>query len=58
MQIDTIFTPTSLVPKLFYPKRCVNYDKILFSTKLLKGPKDQKSANKAIKYHKVAKNPT
>ena len=27
MQKDTIFTPTSFLPKLFYPKKCVNYNK-------------------------------
>ena len=49
MEKDTIFTPTSCVPKLFYPKKCVNYDKNLLLTKLCKRPKIPKSANKAIK---------
>ena len=28
MQKDTVFAPTSFVPKSFYLKKCVNYDKI------------------------------
>ena len=50
MQKDTIFTPTSLMPKLFYPKKCVNYDIILFSTKLRKRPKRPKKCKQC---HKV-----
>ena len=49
MQKDTIFTPTSLVSKSFYPKKCVNYDKINFLTKLRKFQKDTKSAKKGQK---------
>ena len=55
MEKDTIFTPTSCVPKLFYPKKCVNYDKSEFSTNSLKGPKDQNSDKKC---QKVTKNST
>ena len=50
MQKDTIFTPTSLVPKLFYPKKCVNYDKTLFLTKLRKRSKRPKKCKEG---HKV-----
>ena len=39
MQKDKNVTPTSFVPKLFYPKKCVNYDKSEFSTNSVKGPK-------------------
>ena len=52
MEKDTIFTPTSCVPKLFYPKKCVNYDKSEFSTNSLKGSKDQNSE----KFQKERKN--
>ena len=55
MQKDTTFTPTSLMPKSFYPKKCVSYEKIKFSTKLRKMPKRHESAKKAKNYHKVAK---
>ena len=57
MQKDTIFTPTSLVPKLFYPKKCVNYDNSEFSKNSVKGPKDQNSEKKMlrsnIKFHNM-----
>ena len=46
MQKDTIFTLTSFVPKLFYPKKWVNYDKSEFSTNRVKGQKDQNSDKK------------
>ena len=49
MEKDTIYTPTSFVPKLFYPKKWLNYDKSDFSTKCVKGPKDQNSAKKCQK---------
>ena len=52
MQKDTIFTPTCLVPKLFYSKKCVNYDKVFFSTKLRKKPKRPKKCKHS---HKVTK---
>ena len=42
MQKDRIFKPTRLVPKLLYPKKCVNYNKISFLTKLCKRPKRPK----------------
>ena len=35
--------------KLIYPKKCVNYDKILFLTKLRKRPKRPKKCNKRPK---------
>ena len=46
MQKDTIFTPTSFVPKLFYLKTCINYDKSEFLTNSVKVPKDQNSDKK------------
>ena len=46
MQKDTMFPPTSFVPKLYYPKKCVNYKKSEFSTNSVKGPKDQNSDKK------------
>ena len=49
VQKDTIFTPTSLVPKLFHPKKCVNYDKILFLAKLRKRPKRPKKCKQGHK---------
>ena len=62
MQKDTIFTPTSLVPKLFYPKKCVNYDNILFSTKLRKRPKRPNKCKKGqkvnLRLQNVQKNAT
>ena len=45
----TIFTPTSLVPKSFYPKKCVNYNKIKLSTKMRKMPKRHKKFKKGQK---------
>ena len=45
-QKDTIFMPTSFVPKLFYPRKCVNYDKSEFLTNSVKVPKDQNSDKK------------
>ena len=32
--------------KLFYPKKCVNYDKSEFSSNSVTGPKDQNSDKK------------
>ena len=46
MQKDKNFTPTSFVPKIFYPKKCVSYDKSEFLTNSVKGPKYQNSDKK------------
>ena len=48
------------MPKLFSPKKCLNYDKSEFSTNRVKGPKDQNSDKKRprsnIKFHYVPGN--
>ena len=36
-------------PKIFYPKKCVKYDKSNLRQKSLKGPKDPNSAKNANK---------
>ena len=46
MKKDTIFTPKSFEPKLFYPKKWVNYNQSEFSTNSVKGPKDENSDKK------------
>ena len=33
MEKDNFLTQARFVPKLFYPKKCVNFDKIEFATK-------------------------
>ena len=49
MEKDTIFTPTSFVPKLFYPKKCVNQTKVNSQQNSVKGPTDPESAKKCQK---------
>ena len=49
MQEDTIFTPTSLVPNLFSQKSAKITTTFYSQQNCVKGPKDPKSANKAVK---------
>ena len=41
MQKDKFFTQTWFDPKIFYPKKCVNYDKSSLRQNSIKGPKSQ-----------------
>ena len=43
------FTPTWFDQKIFYPKKCVNYEKSNLQQNSVKGQKDQKSAKKCKK---------
>ena len=44
MQKDNFFTQRSFEPKLFYPKKCVNYDKSTLRQNIVKGPNEPHSA--------------
>ena len=55
MQKDNLFTRTRFKPKLFYPKKCVNYDKSNSRQNSVKGPKDPLSAKKCQKVTKSFK---
>ena len=43
MQKDNFFTQTLFVPKNFYPKKCINYDKSSLRQNSIKGLKDPNS---------------
>ena len=40
---ENLFTPSWFEPKLFYPKKCVSYDKSTYQQNSVKGPKDSNS---------------
>ena len=44
MQKDKFFTQTWFQPKIFYPKKCVNYNEWNLRQNSVKGPKDPNSA--------------
>ena len=46
MQKDNFFTQIWFEPKIFYPKKCVNYDKSNLRQNSVTGPKDPNSAKK------------
>ena len=62
MQKDNYFTPTGFEPKIFYPKKCVNYDKSISQQNNVKGQKDPNSVKKipksTIRFQNVPKNTT
>ena len=49
MQNDIFFTQTWFEPKIFYPKKCVNYDKSNLQQNSVRGPKDPNIPNNAKK---------
>ena len=55
MQKDNLFAQTCFEPKIFYPKKCVNYDKSNSRQNSIKGPKDPNSEKNDKKLHKVPK---
>ena len=46
MQKDNFFTQTRFEPKIFYPEKCVNYDKSNLWQNSVKGQKEPKSVKK------------
>ena len=49
MQKDKFVTQTWFQPKVFYPIKCVNYNKSNLRQNTVKGPKDPNSAKKLQK---------
>ena len=56
MQKDNFFTRARFEPQLFYPKKCVNYDKSILRQNSVKGPKEPNSAKKFQKITKSVQN--
>ena len=52
------FTQTGSKPKIFYPKKCANYNNSYLRQNSVNGPKYLNSAKKMSKKHKVLKNGT
>ena len=62
LQKDKKFTQTWFVPKIFYPKKCVNYDKSTLQQNSIKAQKTQivkkKMPKRYLKFQNVPKNAT
>ena len=49
MQKDNLYTPTWFKQTIFYPKKCVNYDKSNSQQNSIKGQKETNSGKNAKK---------